>query len=413
MEMKDDMEQFQRPGCCLPGLPVKLALVEEEAPALPGHTLTVLADCAALIKKEWDAAAVTVCPRITPELIRPLAAAAKAGRFTRVRVIAPDTPCCADLAERVTLALPELELERVLLPIPREEPKPAPVRIDVSPIRAETSPAPLSTLRFYPAAAFSANADEGVAAALARRFPAEGDMILAAERLGRETVFVRPEQDGTLTVRAFSPAGERQSGPASILAAAGVLRDRERQLWSGTYNIRTAAGFVQINVGEDLVWIEHAAGPLRRMLDEDERAALYKALGLSDAGTELRPCLAGDGTALLELPAGERLSAAAPGEDFTSTLERIGASGACLFERTGTEETALLRGFDPEGDSLLPGKAAGLLGWWLPLLRRAGAECVFRERDREYRTFTGPDGRLFLGGQIAAGESPIRLDGPG
>ena len=407
------MEQFPRPGGCLPGLPVKLALVEVDAPALPGDTLTVLADCAALMRKEPDAAAVTVCPRITPELTRPLAAVAKAGRFTRVRVIAPDTPCCAELAERVAAALPELELERVLLPADREEPKPDPVRVDISPIRAETSPAPLSALRFYPAAAFSANADAGVAAALARRFPAEEDMILAAEMLGRETVFVRPERDGTLTVRAFSPAGERHSGPAAILAAAGVLRDRERQLWSGTYNVRTAAGFAQINVGEDLVWIEHAAGPLRRMPDDAERAALYETLGLPDADTELRPCLAGDGTALLELPAGESLSAAAPGEGFASTLESIGASGVCLYERTGTEETARLRSFGPEGETLPPGKAAGLLGWWLPLLRRAGAECVFREGDREYRTFTGPDGRLFLGGRIAAGESPIRLDGQG
>ncbi|MBQ3277209.1 MAG: PhzF family phenazine biosynthesis protein [Oscillospiraceae bacterium] len=406
------MELCERPGGCLPGLPIKLALWGEPAPELPGDTLTVLADCAALLQKEWSAATVTVCPRVTGDMTAALRALSAAGDFRCVRVIAPDVPCCAGLAEHVAAALPERKLERVLLPVsvgePEPEPAPAPAPADVSPIRAETSPAPVSSLRFYPAAAFSPDAEPGVAAAFARRFPAEEDMALSAEKLRRETVFIRPERDGSLTVRAFAPAGELQPGPAAILAAAGMLRARERQLGSGTYNIRTVGGFVQINVGEELVWIEHAAGPLRRMLNEEERAALYAALGLPDRETEIRPCLAGDAAALLELPEGEELSSVSAGESLAAALEKTGASGICLYRRTGAEETAEIRSFGPEGDPLPPGRGAGLLGWWLPLLRRAGAECVFREEDREYRTFTGPDGRLFLGGRVSSGASPIR-----
>ena len=399
-----------RPGGCIPGLPVKLALVGDPAPALPGDTLTVLADCAALLQGEWDAAAVTVCPRQTEDMTAALRALAAAGDFSRVRVIAPEGTCCAGLAEQAEKALQGCLVERVLLPIAAEEPdaEPAPAiaPADASPIREETLPAPLAVLRFYMAAAFSAPPKQGCAAALARHFPADPDMITAAASLSRETVFLRPEPDGTLSVRAFSAAGEHLPGPEAILAAAGMLRDRERQLFPGTYNIRTRAGFVQINVGEELVWIEHAAGPLRRMLEEQERSALYAALGLPDAETEIRPCLAGEGIALLELPDKEVLSKASPERVFVRTLEELDIDGVCLYYRTGGEETAWLRVF---GD-LPPGKGAALLGWWLPMLRRAGAECRFRAEGREYRTFTGPDGRLFLGGQVSSGETPIRCE---
>ena len=406
------MEQSVRPGGCLPGLPLKLALVGEEAPALPGDTLTVTADCAALLQKEWDAAAVTVCPRLTEDMAAPLRALAEAGSFSRVRVIAPDTPCCAVLAERVARALPELDMERANLPTPEDTPEkasaPVPEKVDIAPIREDPVHASLPALRFYSAAAFSPEAETGVAVALARHFPTEADMAIAAKNLRRETVFVRPEEDGTLTVRAFSPAGEHQPGPGAILAAAVVLRDRERQLWSGTYNVRTRAGFVQLNLGEELAWIEQAAGPLVRMLEESEGAALYAALGLEVTATEIRPCLAGDAVALLEFPAGEELAVVSPRAELAGVLETMNASGVCLYHRTGEGETALCRSFDRDGKELSPGKGAGLLGWWLPLLRRAGAECVFREGNREYRTFTGPDGRLFLGGTVATGDQPVR-----
>ena len=110
--------------------------------------------------------------------------------------------------------------------------------------------------------------------------------------------------------------------------------------------------------------------------------------------------------ALLELPDKEALSKASPERGFVRTLEELDIAGACLYYRTGGEETAWLRVF---GDLPL-GKGAALLGWWLPMLRRAGAECRFRAEGREYRTFTGPDGRLFLGGQVSSGETPIRCE---
>ena len=409
------MKMQERPGGCLPGLPIKLSLLGTAAPALPGDTLTVLADCAALLEKTWDPATVTVCPRLFDGGGAALRALADAGNFSRVRVVTADDPCCAALAEQVRRALPELPVEEARLPAPEdraEETRPPAVEtVDITPIRAETAPVPLAALRFYPVSAFTPDPSAGCAASLSAHFPGEEDMRLAAAILGKEAVFLRPERDGTLTVRSFSAREELQPGPETILSVAAAVRDGEKQLWPGTYNVRTVGGFVQINVGEDLLWIEHAAGPLRRMLEETERAALYAALGVPDRGTEIRPCFAGESVVLLELPEGEDLSGARPGKTLAHAMKKMGAAGLVLYRRSGEEETAIYRFFNSEGRETVSGRGAGLLGWWLPLLRRAGAECLFRQGDREYRTFTGPDGRLFLGGRAALGEQLIRIDG--
>ena len=91
----------------------------------------------------------------------------------------------------------------------------------------------------------------------------EGDVsdetmrLIAAEMKHSETAFVRPQEDGSVDLRYFTPAGEVELCGHATIAAFALLR-RLGRLPDGRHIARTKAGELQISVDGDVVWMDMA-----------------------------------------------------------------------------------------------------------------------------------------------------------
>lgn len=380
----------------------------------PGERLPkeicIAGDCAAYTMPEKFAAlpdncrVLTLCPE-TEDAAALLSALREHG-VKKVRTLPGKGECCALLPQWVRDAFPEPAEEKPL-PAARAE---QPALFEENEVRKHT---PLARLEFYRAEAFTDtfSGAERIYAAASEHLPRAADMHAAAQRFKARVVFAAAESDGTVSIRCFTPDGEEQPDASAVIAAFSVLRDKERSIAPGTSIARTKEGFLQVSTGEDTVWMETAPGPLVRMLTEEEQSELSEKLGLTGTGG-IRAAMAGAVClTLMEAPTSEALMLAAPAADMQNTMLRLGSRGLCLYHRPEDEEiSANLRVFSGGGqEENASGMAAGLLGWWLHLLRRAGEETVFRQGSAVIRTFLGPDGRLFTGGAAALSDAPEKL----
>ena len=105
---------------------------------------------------------------------------------------------------------------------------------------------------------------------------------IAGEFKHSETAFVRVEEDGSVTLRYFTPAGEVDLCGHATIASFALLRKLEK-IGDGTFTAHTCAAELQIRVSGDTVWMDMAPPVLLRTLEEGEWAELYEAYGLTTA----------------------------------------------------------------------------------------------------------------------------------
>lgn len=112
-----------------------------------------------------------------------------------------------------------------------------------------------------------------------------GDAVMqqiAGEFKHSETAFVRVEEDGSVTLRYFTPAGEVDLCGHATIASFALLRETDR-IGDGTFTAHTRAAELQIRVKGDTIWMDMAPPVLLRTLAEGEWDALYAAYGLTTA----------------------------------------------------------------------------------------------------------------------------------
>ena len=105
---------------------------------------------------------------------------------------------------------------------------------------------------------------------------------IAGEFKHSETAFVRVEEDGSVTLRYFTPAGEVDLCGHATIASFALLRETNR-IGDGTFTAHTRAAELQIRVKGDTVWMDMAPPQLLRTLEEGEWEELYRAYGLTRA----------------------------------------------------------------------------------------------------------------------------------
>ena len=105
---------------------------------------------------------------------------------------------------------------------------------------------------------------------------------IAAEFKHSETAFVRVEEDGSVTLRYFTPAGEVELCGHATIASFALLRQIGK-IADGVLTAHTRAAELQIRVNGDTVWMDMAPPVLLRTLEEGEWDELYQAYGLSTA----------------------------------------------------------------------------------------------------------------------------------
>ena len=103
---------------------------------------------------------------------------------------------------------------------------------------------------------------------------------IAGEFKHSETAFVRVEEDGSVTLRYFTPAGEVDLCGHATIASFALLRETGR-IGDGTFTAHTRAAELQIRVKGDTVWMDMAPPQLLRTLAEGEWDTLYRAYGLT------------------------------------------------------------------------------------------------------------------------------------
>ena len=127
---------------------------------------------------------------------------------------------------------------------------------------------------------FSGN-PAGVALLGDEAFPAEEWMrALAGELKHSETAFVRRTGEWEFHIRYFTPAEEVELCGHATIASFTVLRETG-EIKPGVYALHTLSGDLEIEVGEDSVWMDMATPADGRTFSEDEQAELYAAYGLA------------------------------------------------------------------------------------------------------------------------------------
>lgn len=108
---------------------------------------------------------------------------------------------------------------------------------------------------------------------------------IAAEFKHSETAFVTVENDKSVRIKYFTPAGEVDLCGHATIASFALLREIGL-VSDGSYTARTRSGDLRIDVEGDTVWMDMAPPRLLRTLDAGEAEELYRAYGL---GPEAAP----------------------------------------------------------------------------------------------------------------------------
>ena len=113
---------------------------------------------------------------------------------------------------------------------------------------------------------------------------------IAAEFKHSETAFVTVNDDGSVTLRYFTPAGEVDLCGHATIASFALLR-QEGLIADGSHIAHTKASDLNIGVSGGTVWMDMAPPQLLADIPSDERAALYipEKSGVGAAGSYIQP----------------------------------------------------------------------------------------------------------------------------
>lgn len=238
---------------------------------------------------------------------------------------------------------------------------------------------------------------------------------IAGELKHSETAFVHIEDDGSVTLRYFTPAGEVDLCGHATIAAFALLR-RLHRIGDGIHTAHTKASTLSIEVSGDTVWMEMASPAILRTLKGCEVDELYRAYGLevSDKPQGMEPKIVSTGLADIMMPVKDRdtLLRAVQHEMTVMALSRkYDCTGVHMF-CLGDACTAYCSNFAPLyeiPEECATGTSNGALTYYLSRygVIREGEENVFIQgehmnRPSEIRSrLTVKDGKptVFIGGR--------------
>ncbi|MBR5217469.1 MAG: PhzF family phenazine biosynthesis protein, partial [Oscillospiraceae bacterium] len=208
---------------------------------------------------------------------------------------------------------------------------------------------------------------------------------IAAEFKHSETAFVCVEEDGSVTLRYFTPAGEVDLCGHATIASFALLRRTDR-IGDGVYTAHTRAAELQIRVNGETVWMDMAPPVLLRTLEEGEWAEIYESYGLSvdDRPDGFVPKIVSTGLADIMMPVcdHETLMRAVQDErKVTELSKRYDVTGVHMF-CVGDNCTAYCSNYAPLYDipeECATGTSNGALTYylWLQGLVKEDAENIF------------------------------------
>ena len=166
---------------------------------------------------------------------------------------------------------------------------------------------------------------------------------IAAEFKHSETAFVTPEDNKTVRIKYFTPAGEVDLCGHATIAAFALLRS-QNMIGDGSHTACTRSGDLRIDVEGDTVWMDMAPPKLLWRLEAGEAEELYRAFGLSPeaAPDGFAPEIISTGLADIMLPVRdhEQLMAAVQNEHAVTELSRrydcVGVHMFCPGDETCT-----------------------------------------------------------------------------
>lgn len=238
---------------------------------------------------------------------------------------------------------------------------------------------------------------------------------IAAEFKHSETAFVCVEEDGSVTLRYFTPAGEVDLCGHATIASFALLRKTDR-IGDGVFTAHTRAAELQIRVSGDTVWMDMAPPMLLRTLEKGEWAELYEAYGLSadDRPDGFVPKIVSTGLADIMMPVRDHetlMRAVQNAPVVTELSRRYDVTGVHMF-CMGEDCTAYCSNYAPLYDipeECATGTSNGALTYYLYLqgLVQPDAENIFvqgehMDRPSEIRSrLVLEDGqaRILIGGR--------------
>lgn len=197
---------------------------------------------------------------------------------------------------------------------------------------------------------------------------------IAGEFKHSETAFIRMEEDGSVTLRYFTPAGEVDLCGHATIASFALLRKTQR-LGDGVHTAHTKAGELQIRVEGESVWMDMAPPKLLAALEEKRWPELYGAYGLSvdDMPAGFVPKIVSTGLADIMMPVRnhETLMKAVQNERAVTELSRrYDVTGVHMFCPGGENCTAYCSNYAPLYDipeECATGTSNGALTYYLYL----------------------------------------------
>lgn len=208
---------------------------------------------------------------------------------------------------------------------------------------------------------------------------------IAAEFKHSETAFVRVEDDGSVTLRYFTPAGEVDLCGHATIASFALLRRTDR-IGDGVYTAHTRAAELQIRVNGEAVWMDMAPPVLLRTLEEGEWVELYESYGLSvdDRPDGFVPKIVSTGLADIMMPVRDHetlMRAVQDERKVTELSKRYDVTGVHMF-CVGDNCTAYCSNYAPLYDipeECATGTSNGALTYylWLQGLVKEDAENIF------------------------------------
>ena len=244
-------------------------------------------------------------------------------------------------------------------------------------------------MKLYVMDAFSAQLFGGNQAGVAlpeRELPDETMRQIAAELKHSETAFVRLEDDGSVSLRYFTPAGEVELCGHATVASFALLRQLG-QIGDGEHIAHTRAGELNISVEGGTVWMDMAPPQLIGDIPAAERGALYAAYGLTegDCPEGYVPRMVSTGLADIMLPVRDHetlMRAVQNAPAVTELSKKYDVTGVHMFCPGQGGVTAWCSNYAPLYDipeECATGTSNGALTYYLYLRGdvKPGAENVF------------------------------------
>ena len=245
--------------------------------------------------------------------------------------------------------------------------------------------------------AFSARVFGGNQAGVAlpeRELPDALMQQVAAEFKHSETAFVRVEEDGSVTLRYFTPAGEVELCGHATVASFALLR-LLGGLSDGDHTAHTKSGDLNITVRGTAVWMDMAPPRLLSDIPAEEWEPLYAAydLTLADVPATYTPRIVSTGLADIMLPVRDHdtlLRAVQNAPAVTELSKKYDVTGVHMFCPGDGAVTAYCSNYAPLYDipeECATGTSNGALTYYLYLRGdvKPGQENVFLQGEHMNR----------------------------